>query len=88
MEPIYVIALIAGLIVLFLFIGAPLKPMRWVGGLVVRLLIGALFLFFLNTFGTAINLHIPINIVTTAVSGVLGIPGLAALVAIKYVFLT
>lgn len=87
MEPIYIIGIIAGLVMLFLLIGAPLKPMRLMGGLAVRLLIGALFLFFLNTFGTSIDLHIPINIVTTAVSGILGIPGLASLVAIKYVFL-
>lgn len=87
MEPMYVIVAVAGLIALFLFIGAPIKPMRLIGGLAVRFLIGALFLFFLNTFGSSINLHIPINVVTTAVSGILGIPGLAALIAIKYLFL-
>jgi inhibitor of the pro-sigma K processing machinery len=88
MEPMYVIAMIGGLILLLLFIGAPVKPMRWIGGTAVRLLIGALFLFFLNIFGTSINLHVPINLVTTAVSGFLGIPGLCALVAIKYMFLS
>lgn len=88
MQPIYVIVLIGGLILLLLFIGAPLKPIRWIGGAVVKLLIGALLLFFLNLFGTSINLHIPINLVTTLVSGFLGIPGLCALVAIQYVFLS
>ncbi|TDH74939.1 pro-sigmaK processing inhibitor BofA, partial [Acinetobacter baumannii] len=28
--------------------------------------------------------HVPINIVTTAISGILGIPGIAALVVIKH----
>ncbi|HET7578703.1 MAG TPA: pro-sigmaK processing inhibitor BofA family protein [Bacillales bacterium] len=88
MQPIYVVALIGGLILLLLFIGAPLKPIRWIGGAVVKVLIGALFLFFLNIFGTSINLHIPINLVTTLVSGFLGIPGLCVLVAIKYIFLS
>jgi len=88
MQPVYVIAMIGGLIVLLLLIGAPLKPIRWVGGAMVKLLIGALFLFFLNLFGTSINLHIPINLITTSVSGFLGIPGLCALIAIKYMFLS
>lgn len=88
MQPIYVVALIGGLILLLLFIGAPLKPVRWIGEAVVKVLIGALFLFFLNIFGTSINLHIPINLVTTLVSGFLGIPGLCVLVAIKYLFLS
>ncbi|HEU5139793.1 MAG TPA: pro-sigmaK processing inhibitor BofA family protein [Bacillales bacterium] len=88
MEPIYVIALIGGLILLLLFVGAPVKPMRLIGGAIVKLMIGALFLFFLNIFGASINLHVPINLVTTAVSGFLGIPGLCVLVAIKYYFLS
>ncbi len=77
-----VIALLGGLIVVFLFVGAPLKPIRLVGQGVVKLLIGALFLFFLNVIGTQFGIHIPINLATSAVSGFLGIPGLFALVAI------
>lgn len=88
MEPVYVIVFIGGMILLLLFIGAPVKPIRLIGGALVRLLIGALFLFFLNLLGTSIHLHIPINLVTTAVSGFLGLPGLAALVAIQYMFLS
>jgi inhibitor of the pro-sigma K processing machinery len=86
-EPIYVISLIGGLIFLLLIIGAPLKPMRFIGSAVIRVLIGALFLFFLNTFGTLMNVHVPINMITSAVSGFLGLPGVAALVAIKYIVL-
>lgn len=87
MEPVYVISLIGGLIFLLLIIGAPLKPMRLIGSGVIRLLIGALFLFFLNTFGSVLDIHIPINLVTSAVSGFLGLPGVAALIAIKYIVL-
>ncbi|HET7627755.1 MAG TPA: pro-sigmaK processing inhibitor BofA family protein [Bacillales bacterium] len=88
MEPMYIIAMIGGLIVLLLVIGAPVKPIRWIGAAAVRLMIGALFLFFLNIFGTSLDLHIPINLITTAVSGFLGIPGLCVLVAIKYLILS
>lgn len=62
--------------------GAPLKPIRLVGQVFVKVLIGALFLFFLNAFGASFDLHVPINLVTSAVSGLLGLPGLAALVII------
>ncbi|MFE8704198.1 pro-sigmaK processing inhibitor BofA family protein [Cytobacillus sp. FJAT-54145] len=83
MEPIIVISILGGLILLLLFVGAPLKPVRYVGQGVVKLLIGALFLFFLNAFGNQFGIHVPINIVTSAVSGFLGIPGMFALVAIE-----
>ncbi|MCC3359556.1 pro-sigmaK processing inhibitor BofA family protein [Bacillus sp. REN16] len=82
MEPKIVISILGGLIVLVLLMGAPLKPIRFVGQVFVKVLIGALFLFFLNAFGTSFDLHVPINLVTSAVSGLLGLPGLAALVII------
>lgn len=82
MEPMFVIAILGGLIVIFLLVGAPIKPIRYIGQGVVKLLIGALFLFFLNIIGNQFGIYIPINFATSAVSGFLGIPGLFALVAI------
>ncbi|NHM33938.1 pro-sigmaK processing inhibitor BofA family protein [Neobacillus terrae] len=83
MEPIVIISILGGLIVLLLFSGAPFKPLRFIGQFAVKLLIGALFLFFLNAAGNRYGIHVPINFATSAVSGFLGIPGLAALVAIQ-----
>jgi inhibitor of the pro-sigma K processing machinery len=83
MEPIIVISIIGALILLLLFIGTPIKPIRFVGQGVIKILIGALLLFFLNVIGNQYGLHVPINFVTSAVSGLLGIPGLFALVAIQ-----
>ncbi|RBW67324.1 pro-sigmaK processing inhibitor BofA family protein [Bacillus taeanensis] len=87
MDAIFIISLFAGLIFLLLLIGAPIKPLQWTGQGVIKLMIGALLLFFLNAFGTLVNLHIPINLATASVSGLLGIPGLAALAAIEYFIL-
>ena len=84
MEPIVVISILGVLILLLLFSGAPLKPVRFVGQTVVKFLIGALFLFFLNVAGNRYGIHVPINFATSAVSGFLGIPGLVALVAIQH----
>ena len=83
MEPIVVISILGGLILVLLFSGAPTKPVRLIGQGVMKLLIGALLLFFLNLALNRFNIHIPINFATSAVSGFLGIPGLAALVAIQ-----
>ncbi|ADC49673.1 MULTISPECIES: pro-sigmaK processing inhibitor BofA family protein [Alkalihalophilus] len=83
MDPILVIAILAGLVILLLTVGAPLKPIRFVGQLAVKLVIGALMLFFVNAFGSFFAFHIPINGVTALVSGVLGIPGLLLLIVTK-----
>ena len=68
---------------MLLFIGSPSKPIRFISQGVVKLIIGALFLFFLNIVGSQFGVHVPINLVTSAVSGILGIPGVLALVAIE-----
>ncbi|WP_078543228.1 pro-sigmaK processing inhibitor BofA family protein [Litchfieldia alkalitelluris] len=83
MEPIIVMSIIGGLVLLLLIVGAPIKPIRFVGQGVVKILIGALLLFFLNAFGSTLGIHVPINLVTSTVSGFLGIPGLVALVVIE-----
>lgn len=83
MDPIIVISVLGGLVVLVLLMGAPIKPIRFIGQGFVKLLIGALFLFFLNAFGNQFGIHVPINLATSAISGFLGIPGLFSLVAIQ-----
>lgn len=74
------------LIVIILIIGAPVKTLRFMGNFGVKLIIGVLFLFFLNVFGGMIGLHIPINIFTVLVSSVLGLFGISSLVAIQLLF--
>ena len=83
MEPLVVISILGGMILLLLFIGAPIRPVRFIGQGLVKIMIGALLLFFLNAFGTTMGLNIPINLVTSTISGFLGIPGLAALIVIE-----
>ncbi|SFG25409.1 pro-sigmaK processing inhibitor BofA family protein [Sporolactobacillus nakayamae] len=79
--------LIIGVMIVFLIImaaGASFHPMKWVGRLAIRFVVGALLLFLLNVIGESFSMHIPINLATAAVSGLLGIPGIAALVIIKF----
>jgi inhibitor of the pro-sigma K processing machinery len=83
MNHLAVVLIIIGLIILLLLVGAPLKPLRFAGKTMIKIIVGALLLFGLNIVGTQINLHIPINLVTASITGILGIPGLAALAVIQ-----
>ena len=84
MNSVVIISMIVGIILFLLLFGVSFKPIRFMGRVCIKLVVGALFLFLLNTFGTAVNLHIPINVITTIVSGFLGIPGIVAMAIIKY----
>lgn len=81
MNHILIISSIVGCIILLLVMG--LKPIRFIGSMFVKIAIGALLLFALNVIGAQINFHIPINLITASVSGLLGIPGIAALAIIQ-----
>lgn len=83
MDPLIISAALSVLLLLFLVVGASLKPFKILGQGIIKILIGALFLFFLNAFGNQFGIHIPINLITASVSGLLGIPGLCALVVIE-----
>lgn len=78
-----IIAVLGIIVLLLFFLGSPLKPIRFISQGAVKLVIGALFLFFLNMLGNQFGIHVPINLITSAVSGFLGIPGMFALVAIE-----
>ena len=84
MEPIVIVTTIVVLILLLLFLGASFKPVRFVGNLLIKFVIGAMLLFFLNAFGGTVGLHVPINLTTAGIAGFLGFPVLMALAAIQY----
>ncbi|MFT8872757.1 MAG: pro-sigmaK processing inhibitor BofA family protein [Sporolactobacillus sp.] len=77
----------AAVLIIFLFVvfSPSFHPIKWIGALAVRAVVGIFLLFLLNVIGQSFDLHLPINIATTTVTAFLGIPGVAALVAIKYV---
>lgn len=83
MDPVIVISVICGIIILLLAAGSAGKPLRWAGQAAMKLIIGALFLFFLNALGNRFGIYVPINLTTSAVSGFLGLPGVAALAALQ-----
>jgi len=84
MEPLLVVSIIVSLIILLLLMGASSKPFRVVGNVFVKVIIGGMLLFFLNAFGSSFGLHVPINIITAGIAGLLGVPGLLSLAAIQH----
>lgn len=48
-----------------------------------RLIGGGASLWVLNTLGTTVHFHLPLNMATAAVAGVLGLPGVLALAALQ-----
>ncbi|MBO8155591.1 MAG: pro-sigmaK processing inhibitor BofA family protein [Bacillaceae bacterium] len=82
----YLVIGIILILILFLFIsGIPTNILRLVSQGFIKVVIGALLLFFLNVFGASFGIHVPINLFTTIIAGFLGIPGLVSLVAIQMI---
>lgn len=77
------IAVAIGLILLLLIAGMPSNPLKQAGKLIVKLVIGAIALFLINAVGGNYGIHIPINVPTTLISGILGMPGIAALIVVQ-----
>ncbi len=59
------------------------KPLRLIFRLVLSSILGGIMLMLLNTFGGAWGISLAVNPVTALVAGVLGLPGIAALLFIK-----
>lgn len=84
MQPVLITGTIIAAIILLLVMGTSVKPLKWAGQGAVRIIIGAVFLFFLNVLGGQIGIHVPINPFTAVIAGILGIPGVGALAALDY----
>ena len=64
------------------------SPVRWIGYALFKVAIGGVLLFVFNSIAGHYDFSIPINPVTAAMSGFLGLPGLVSLVLIKAVVVT
>lgn len=61
-------------------------PVRTIFKLLLNIIIGLVLILVVNTFGVGIGLHIPFNIITALISGLLGIPGVICLIILHYIF--
>lgn len=61
-----------------------LVPMQIIFKLVVNSLLGGLFLIAINFIGSYWNFHIPLNLVSSVIVGILGLPGTILLSIVQY----
>jgi inhibitor of the pro-sigma K processing machinery len=86
MSEIWLVLLIVCSVALIIIVSrtsSRMNPIKWIWTGVINVLIGALGLYFLNMFGQLIGFTLPINLFTAGVAGILGIPGLVALILSK-----
>lgn len=73
--------LLTGLaVVLLLFY---LRPWRWLGRLAYAALVGLVLVGGFNLAGPYLGISVPLNAVTVVLTGLLGLPGLAALILLQ-----
>ena len=77
------IAFLACICFLFLFGRIFVVPLKKILKLVLNSLIGGATIFFINLIGASINFHIGLNIFTSVLIGILGLPGAIFLIIIK-----
>ena len=79
-----VLAYSAGIMLVFMVSWIFVKPLKFLGKLVLNSVLGAVFLMVFNYFGQYFDLYIAVNEVTALVLGILGIPGFIAILLVKF----
>lgn len=81
----FVAAFVIGLMLLFILIRLFYTPVRIACKLFFNALAGGALLWVLNFAGSLAGIQIGINAVTAAVTGVLGVPGIALLLLLQII---
>ncbi len=85
MEGNTILVYVACIIFLFLFGRIFVLPLKSILKLIVNSILGALLIWFINLIGGAFGFHIGLNLVTSIVIGILGLPGAILLIVLKLV---
>ena len=78
-----ILTLIACICFLFLIGRIFILPIKKILKLVFNSILGGVLIFIINLFGRNFGFHIGLNIFTSMVVGILGIPGAVILIVIK-----
>jgi len=74
---------IASIIFLFIFGKIFLVPFKSIFRLILNSILGGILIYIINIVGMLFNFHIGLNIVTSILIGILGVPGAILLALIK-----
>lgn len=61
-------------------------PLKKILKLLFNIAFGIILILLTNILGESIGLHIPFNIVTAIIAGILGVPGVICLIILHYIF--
>lgn len=70
---------VIGIIILFIL----LRVLKWPIKILLNGIFGVVLLYIVNLVGASFNFYIGINIITALIAGILGVPGVAALIIFK-----
>lgn len=79
-----VLAYSAGIMLVFMVSWIFVKPLKFLGKMILNSVLGAVFLIIFNYFGQYFDLYIAVNEVTALILGILGIPGFVAILLVKF----
>ena len=82
-----IITCLACIFFLFIFGKLFIIPMKIVLKLIINSVLGGLIIFIINLIGSLFNFHIGLNLITSILVGILGIPGAIVIVIIKLFFI-
>lgn len=77
-------AVIFGLFMLFFLLRAFYKPLKLILLVLLRTIIGGAAICLYNLIGAGLGLAVGLNAISALTVGILGLPGLGALVTLKY----
>ena len=77
------IVYIACIIGIFIIGKIFIVPIKVIMKLILNTILGAILLYIINIIGASFNFHIGINLITTLVTGILGIPGVILLILLQ-----
>ena len=87
METLSSILMIAATVVfIILLIKILSAPIRWIVKLGLNALLGFVVLFIFNFFGEFIGISIPINLISSLITGFFGVPGVVFLILYQILF--
>lgn len=78
-----IITYLACICFLFIFGRIFIVPIKKILKLVFNSLLGGLFIYIINLIGAGFGFHVGLNVFTSLIVGILGIPGAICIVVIK-----
>ncbi len=80
-----IITFLTCIIVLFIFGKIFIMPLKSILKLIFNSILGGLCIYMINLIGANFGFHIGLNIVTSMLVGILGIPGAVLLIILKVI---